>query len=130
MEDTPKLRQIPKSECSDTWIRLPRHKWPKSWSNIEDPVVLLERNLYTHPLAGLLWERQFEEVLLGPGWETVWNWERLFVYRKQGLFSSGNVDDFKMAGRTQKCGSHVEDIDENCRSWKTNIFLDHVYHAT
>ena len=30
-------------------------------SNIEDPVVLLERNLYGHPLAGLLWERQFEE---------------------------------------------------------------------
>ena len=31
---------------SDTWIRLPRHKWPNSWSNIENLVVLLERNLY------------------------------------------------------------------------------------
>ena len=28
---------------------------------MEDPVVPLERNLYGHPLAGLLWERQFEE---------------------------------------------------------------------
>ena len=28
-------------------------KWPKSWSDIEDPVVPLERNLYGHPLAGL-----------------------------------------------------------------------------
>ena len=64
MEDAPKLLKIPKSECPDIWIRLPRHKWPKSWSSMEDPVVPLERNLYGHPLAGLLWEKQFEKVLL------------------------------------------------------------------
>ena len=60
VEDAPTLLKIPWSDCPDTWIRLPRHKWPKSWSNIEDPVVPLERK-YGHPLAGLLWERQFEE---------------------------------------------------------------------
>ena len=27
------------------------------------PVVPLERNLYGHPLAGLIWERQFEKIL-------------------------------------------------------------------
>ena len=58
MEDGPKLLKIPKSECPDVWIPLPRHKWPKSWSDIEDPVVPLERNLYGHPLAGLLCERR------------------------------------------------------------------------
>ena len=45
MEDAHKLLKIPKSECPDIWIRLPRHKWPKSWFSMEDPVVLLERNL-------------------------------------------------------------------------------------
>ena len=30
MEDAQKLFKIPKSECPDIWIRLPRHKWPKS----------------------------------------------------------------------------------------------------
>ena len=45
MEDAHKLLKNPKSECPDIWIRLPRHKWPKSWSSMEDPVVLLERNL-------------------------------------------------------------------------------------
>ena len=54
MEDAQKLIKNPKSECPDFWIRLPRHKWPKSWSSMEDPVVPLERNLYGHPLAGLL----------------------------------------------------------------------------
>ena len=71
MEDAPTLLKIPKSECPDIWIRLPRHKWPKSWSSMEDPVVLLERNLYGHPLAGLLWERQFEKILLKYGREKV-----------------------------------------------------------
>ena len=44
MEDAHKLLKIPKSECPDIWIRLPRHKWPKSWSSMEDPVVPFERN--------------------------------------------------------------------------------------
>ena len=71
MEDAHTLLKILKSECPDSWIRLPRHKWPQSWSSIEDPVVPLERNLNGHPLAGLLWERQFEEILLKYGWEKV-----------------------------------------------------------
>ena len=55
MADVPSLLKIPKSECPDIWIRLPKYKWPKSRSSMEDPVVPLERNLYGHPLAGLLW---------------------------------------------------------------------------
>ena len=51
MEDARKLLKIPKSECPDIWIRLPRHEWPKSWSSMENPVVPLERSLYGHPLA-------------------------------------------------------------------------------
>ena len=84
MEDAPKLLKIPKSECPDTSIRLPRHKWLKSWSSMEDPVVLLERNLYGHPFAGPLWRRQFEKILLQHGWEKVPNWECLFVHREKG----------------------------------------------
>ena len=61
MEDASTLLKLPQSECPDIWIRLPKHKWPKSWSCMEDPVVPFERNLYGHPLAGLLWERQFEK---------------------------------------------------------------------
>ena len=69
MEDAPTFLKIPKSHCPDIWIRLPKHKWSKSWSSMEDPVVPLERILYGHPLAGLLWERQFEKILLEHGWE-------------------------------------------------------------
>ena len=64
IEDAPSLLKIPKSARPDIWIRPPKHKWLKSWSSMEDPVVPLERNLHGHPLAGLLWKRQFEKVLL------------------------------------------------------------------
>ena len=98
-EDPPKLLKIPNSECPDIWNRFPRYKWPKSWSSMEDPVVPLERNLYGHPLAGLLWERQFEKVLLKYGWEKVSNWECLFLHREKGLYLSVFVDDIKLVGK-------------------------------
>ena len=84
MDDDHKLLKNPKSECPDIWIRLPRHKWPKSWSSMEDPVVPHERNLYGHPLAGLLWKRQFEKILSKYGLEMVSNWECFFVHRQKG----------------------------------------------
>ena len=111
-EDAPRILKIPKSECPDIWIRLPKHKWPKSWSIMEDPVVPLERNLYGHPLEGLLWERQFEKVLLEQGREKFQHWECLLVNRARGLFLSVCVDDFKMAEKTEKPGTDLEIFDE------------------
>ena len=55
--------------AADTGAKLIGGILPKSWSNIGDPVVPLDRNLYGHSLAELLWDRQFEEVLLELGWE-------------------------------------------------------------
>ena len=93
MKNAPKILKLPMSECEDIWIRPPRYKWPKSWSNFEEPVVLVERNLFGYRLAGSWWERQFENV------EKVPNSECLLLHRKQGLFLSVYVDDIKMAGR-------------------------------
>ena len=50
---------------------------------MEDPVVLLERNLYGHPLAGLSWERQFENSYKSTVGRRFPNWECLFVYREK-----------------------------------------------
>ena len=50
-------------------------------------------NLYGHPLAGILWEPQFEKILLKHGWEKVSHWECLFLHREKGLFLSVYVDD-------------------------------------
>ena len=127
MEDAPKLLKIPKSECPDIWIRLPRHKLPKSSSSMEDPVIPLERNLNGHPLAGLLWESQFEKILLQHGWEKVSNWECLFVHREKGLFLSVYVDDLKLAGKKQNINPMWKVLNKEVDLGKPTSFLDHVY---
>ena len=127
MEDAHKLLKIPKSECPDIWIRLPRHKWPKTWSSMEDPVVPLDRNLYGHPLAGLLWERQFQKILLKYGWETVHNWECLFVHREKGLFLSVCVDDINLARKKHNIDPMWKVLNKEVDLGKPTSFLDHVY---
>ena len=127
MEDAHKLLKIPKSECPDIRIRLPRHKWPKSWSSMEDPVVSLERNLYGHPLAGLLWERQFEKILLKHGWGKIPNCEWLFVHREKGLFLSVYVDDIKLAGKKQNLDPMWKLLNKEVDLGEPTSFLDHVY---
>ena len=127
MEVAHKLLKIPKSECPDIWIRLPRHKWPKSWSSMEDPVVPLERNLYGHRLAGLLWEKQFEKILLKHGWEKIPNWECLFVHREKGLFLSVYVDDIKLARKKQNLDPMWKLLNKEVDLGEPTSFLDHVY---
>ena len=86
-----------------------------------DPVVPLERNLYGHPPAGLLWERQFEKILLKHGREKDSNWECLFVHCEEGLFLSVYVDDIKLAGKKENINPMWKVLKN--RSWfgRTNI---------
>ena len=125
MEDAHKLLKIPKSECPDIWIRLPRHKMPKSWSSMEDPVVPLEKNLYGHPLAGLLWKKQFEKILLKHGWGKIPNWECLFVHREKGLFLCVYVDDIKLAGKKQNIDPMWKVLNKEVDLGEPTSFLDH-----
>ena len=94
---------------------------------MEDPVVPLERNLYGHPLAGLLWERQFEKILLKHGWEKIPNWECLFVHREKGLFLSVYVDDIKLAGKKQNLDPMWKVLNKEVDLGEPTSFLDHVY---
>ena len=87
-------------------------KWPKSWSSMEDPVVPLERHLYGHPLAGLLWERQFEKVMLEHGWEESSKLGMLIRHQRTGLFLSVYLDDIKLAGKETEHRPNVENTRE------------------
>ena len=100
MEDASTLSQIPKSECPDICIRLPKHKWPKPRSSMEDRVVPLERKLYCHPLdyygKGNL--RKFYWNTVGKKFFKL----GMFVCQpSRGLFSSVYVDDITLAGKTE-----------------------------
>ena len=94
---------------------------------MEDPVVPLERNLYAHHLAGLLWERQFEKILFKHGWEKVPNCEYLFVHREKGLFLSVCVDDIMLAGKKQNIDPMWKIFNKQVHLGESASFLDHVY---
>ena len=126
MDDAPKLLKIKKSECPDIWIRLPPHNWPKSWSSMEEPVVSLERHLCGHPLAGLLWERQFEKILLEHGWAKVPYWECLFVHRAKRLFLSVYVDDLKLSGKNENINPMWKVLNKEVDVEEPTSFLDPV----
>ena len=92
---------------------------------MEDPVVPLGRNLYGHPLAGLLWEKQFEKILLKHGWEKIPNWECLFVHREKGLFLSVYADDIKLAGKKQNTNPMWNLLNKEVDLGEPTSFLDH-----
>ena len=77
-------------------------------------------------LAGLLWERQFENILLKYGWKKVSNWDCLFVHREKGLFFSVHVDDIKLAGKKQSSDPMWKVLNKEVDLGGPTSFLDHV----
>ena len=120
--------KIPKSECPDIRIRLPRHNWPKPWSSMEDPVVPLERNLYGHPLAGLLWGKAIWENPIEVRLVKRFPIGNAYSYTvKKGLFLSVYADDIKLAGKKQNIDPMWKVLNKEDDLGEPTSFLDHVY---
>ena len=111
--------------CADTSSAT---KWPKSWSNVEDPAVPLERNLHGRPLAGLLWEGQFEGSSFGTwlGKSTELGMLILFIGDMDD-FHQLYVDDIEVAGRKQNMNPVWKKLMKLVGSWRKTSFFDHVY---
>ena len=74
-------------------------------------MVSLGRDLHGHPVAGLLWKRNSEEVHFKNIWDNIPTWECLYVHRKLGLFLSVYMDDIKMVGKSRPsnpCGKFCQ----------------------
>ena len=120
LKDAPRLLGLPKYQVPDTYVTIPADRRPKPedgklyelWQSIPDPVVLLERNVYGHPLGGLLWDRFLEENLMATGWEKIPGWECLYVHRRYKVWLSAYVDDFKMAGQATSIPKAWKELDE------------------
>ena len=72
-------------------------------------------------MTGLLWERQFEKILLQHGWEKV------SVHRQQGLFLSVYVDDIELSGKKQNIDPMWKLLDKEVDLGEPTSFLCHVY---
>ena len=94
---------------------------------MEDPVVPLEWNLYGHSLAGLLWERQLEKILLKHCWEKFQIGNVSLYIVKKGLFLSVHVGDIKLAGKKQNLDPMWKLLNKEVDLGEPTSFLDHVY---
>ena len=127
MEDAHKLLKAPKSECPDIWIRLPKHKWPKSCSSRKTQLFFL-----SEICTVILWQDcygkgNFEKILLNYGLEKVPNWECLCVHRHQRLFLSVYVDDVKLARKSQNINPMWKVLNKKFDLGEPTSFLDHLY---
>ena len=69
--EAPRMLGSLEKECPQVWIRLPPCRGQNIWDTIEEPVVLLERNLYSHPVGkiavGNKMGRSFLDTQIGRG---------------------------------------------------------------
>ena len=80
----------------ETWVRLPRNRWPPEWEKFADPVCPLRLALYGHPDSGGICTKQLESI----GFTAVLPeiWQSVFYHPELDLLLVVYVDDFKMAG--------------------------------
>jgi len=84
-----------------TWVRLPKAWWPKSWIGVySDPVVPLRRALYGHPKAGDMWHDKLCAILLSHGFEKIEGWPSTYTRRAGDQFAAivVYVDDLLILG--------------------------------
>ena len=87
-------------EGIETWLRLPRNRWPKEWESFKGPVCPLMLALYGHPDSGGIWEKRCTKQLESVGWKQVLPeiWQSIYYHADFDLLLVIYVDDFKTAG--------------------------------
>ena len=93
---------------------------------MEDPVVPSERNLYCHPLAGLLWERQFGKALLEHGWVKSFEVGMLFRELRKSTILVCVCGWYETGCEETK---HLPNVERSCEKGvlgEPTSFLDHV----
>ena len=89
---------------------LTRHMWPKTWSTHPRPSGSSWTTFHGHSVAGLLWDRHFEEVLLWLGCEKKYGTGNvnLFIENKDSSHEATWMTS-KNGWKKAEYGSHVEE---------------------
>ena len=123
MEDAPKFLKIPKSECPDIWIRLPRHKWLKIMVQYERSsrsswAKSVWSSFSRTVMRKAIWENAIE-IRLGEnsklGMSLCTSWTRVILICVCGWH--------KIGWNETKSWSDVETTQQWSRFGRTNIFL-------
>ena len=124
LEDAPRLLTIPKSECPDVWILLPRHKWPISCGKIISWTKFV-RSTISRIAMGMTIRRSFFRTWMGENSD-------LGMHVRSSETSDISVsicgwDDIKMTGKKQNVAPMWKKLMENVDIDEPTSFLDHVY---
>jgi hypothetical protein len=85
---------------TDTFVRLPRDRWPQWWidQGYTDPVCPMELSLYGHPESGYYWEEHCDKHLQAQGFTSVEEWPGTYWHEEHRCMLIVYVDDFLMSG--------------------------------
>ena len=119
MEDAPTLLKIPRSECPNIGIRLPKHKWPRSWSSVESL-----RSSFGRTMNG---EAIRESSIKYTGGKKFRIGNAYLSTDRKGLFLSVYVDDIKLAGEKQNMSPTWKTLMKEVDLGDATSFLHHVY---
>ena len=78
---------------TETFVRLPRHRWPDHFHQYSDPVCPLELALYGHPESGYYWEEHCDEKLREEGFVPIQEWPGTYWHPKHKAMVIVYVDD-------------------------------------
>ena len=109
-----------------TWIRLTRHKRPKSWSSMEDPVVpLWKESVWSSfsrtNMGKAIWESPSGTRL---GANSKLGMFYSLTEKKKELFLSVCVDDIKLAGKKQNINPMWKVLNNEVDLGEPTSFLD------
>ena len=126
----PNNSKFQKSECSDIWIRLPKHKWPQIMVQYGRPSRSPRKEFCTV----IFWqdhygERQFEKSSAGKRLEEkVPNWECWFVNREKRTLLVCVCGRLKNGWKEIKTLTQCKKSSSKALIWENrHHFLDHVY---
>ena len=92
----------------ETWIELPKNRWPDEWKGMTTPMVQLKLALYGHPCSGAYWEERCENKVKKEGFRKLsegGEWRSCYYHDKLKVLLAIYVDDFKMAGPEEACAA-------------------------
>ena len=93
----------------DAWVTLPRYLVPDEFQHLEFPVCPLCRNLYGHKLAGLLWQKFAEDIIINKlKFECVQEWECLYYHPVENFFCQSMLMISRWQAKNKtwlRCGS-------------------------
>ena len=122
MEDAPSLLKIPKSECPEIWIRLPKHKWPKSLPSRSSWAESV-RSSSGRTFLGKASRESSLKIRFGKSSKL----GLLICKPRKGLFLAVHVDDIKKAGEKQNINPTWKVLAKEVDLCEPTSFLDNVF---